>query len=219
MTLVPTSSTERRSRPKKSTGSRRDDLIAIAAEVFAEQGFKATTVRQIGDAAGVLSGSLYHHFESKESILDELLSSYLQQLIASYESIISSDASAREKLEQMIGVAFRSVETHRAAAVVMQNERHELTRLPRFAYLPQSEARVAEIWIAAIEEAIGDGDIRDDLPAPMIYRFLRDAIWVSVRWLRPGGPRSVDEISATYVSLLFDGVGARDSGETTADSQ
>ncbi|UMG92355.1 helix-turn-helix domain-containing protein [Nocardioides sp. TF02-7] len=42
-------------------GTRRGELLAIAARLFAEKGFKNTTVRDIADAAGILSGSLYHH--------------------------------------------------------------------------------------------------------------------------------------------------------------
>ena len=45
--------------------TRREELLAIAASLFAERGFKNTTVRDIADAAGILSGSLYHHFDSK----------------------------------------------------------------------------------------------------------------------------------------------------------
>ena len=53
---------------------RRAHLVMLAGELFAEKGFRATTVREIADAAGILSGSLYHHFDSKESIGDEILS-------------------------------------------------------------------------------------------------------------------------------------------------
>ena len=46
--------------------SRRDELLELAATMFAERGLRATTVRDIADGAGILSGSLYHHFASKE---------------------------------------------------------------------------------------------------------------------------------------------------------
>jgi len=51
-------------------GNRRADVVRLAGELFAQKGFRATTVREIADAAGILSGSLYHHFDSKESIAD-----------------------------------------------------------------------------------------------------------------------------------------------------
>ena len=46
--------------------TRREELLQIAGALFAQRGFKNTTVRDIADAAGILSGSLYHHFDSKE---------------------------------------------------------------------------------------------------------------------------------------------------------
>src|SRR5215472_18769414 len=47
---------------------RRARMLELAGELFAQKGYRATTVREIADAAGILSGSLYHHFDSKESI-------------------------------------------------------------------------------------------------------------------------------------------------------
>ncbi len=53
----------------RAGSERRDEILAIAAQLFAERGFAATTVREIADAAGILSGSLYHHFDSKASMV------------------------------------------------------------------------------------------------------------------------------------------------------
>ena len=71
--------------------SRRAELLALAARMFAERGFLATTVRDIADAAGILSGSLYHHFGSKEEMVDELLDSFQTRLWQEYDEIESSD--------------------------------------------------------------------------------------------------------------------------------
>ena len=68
----------------RGASDRRAEILRLAADLFAERGFKATTVRDIADAAGVLSGSLYHHFNSKESIIEELLREYVDELLADY---------------------------------------------------------------------------------------------------------------------------------------
>jgi len=57
-------------------------VVQLAGELFAEKGYRATTVREIADAAGILSGSLYHHFDSKESIGDEILSGFINDVLA-----------------------------------------------------------------------------------------------------------------------------------------
>ena len=56
-----------------ATLSRREEILKVAAQVFAERGIKEATVRDIGEAAGILSGSLYYHFDSKEQIVLKLL--------------------------------------------------------------------------------------------------------------------------------------------------
>ena len=73
--------------------SRRDELLGLAASMFAERGLRATTVRDIADGAGILSGSLYHHFSSKEEMVDELLRGFLDQLFARYNEIMDTEAN------------------------------------------------------------------------------------------------------------------------------
>jgi len=51
--------------------TRRDEILATAASLIASSGLR-TSLHDIADAAGILPGSLYHHFESKEAILIEL---------------------------------------------------------------------------------------------------------------------------------------------------
>jgi TetR/AcrR family transcriptional regulator, cholesterol catabolism regulator len=62
------------------SNNRRNEILAGAAELFARNGIAATTVRDVGDAVGMLSGSLYHYFTSKEEIVDTIISSYLDDL-------------------------------------------------------------------------------------------------------------------------------------------
>src|SRR3546814_12737482 len=76
--------------PEVAAGTRRDELLHIAAKLFAEKGFKNTTVRDIADAAGILSGSLYHHSDSKETMVDELLVRFQTALFDRYDHILAS---------------------------------------------------------------------------------------------------------------------------------
>jgi AcrR family transcriptional regulator len=142
------SSARRGGRGRPDEGSeRRAALVELAAELFADRGYRATTVREIADAAGVLSGSLYHHFDSKESIIDELLSSYLDELLAQYRAIVAEGGSSIEVLSRLVQAAFGSFDRHRAAITVFQNERQYLLQFPRFSYLAKSEQSVGRIWM------------------------------------------------------------------------
>src|SRR5690554_761407 len=56
--------------------TRTKEILQVAASLFDSSGYASTTMHDIGDAAGVLPGSLYHHFASKEDIAVELLASF-----------------------------------------------------------------------------------------------------------------------------------------------
>src|SRR5689334_24003451 len=90
-----------------SEPSRREELLAIAARLFAEKGLRATTVRDIADAAGILSGSLYHHFDSKEAMVDEILRGFLDPLFARYREIVAGGQSPRATLQALVEASFR----------------------------------------------------------------------------------------------------------------
>src|SRR5688572_3272412 len=119
----------------QATVTRRDELLKIAARLFAEKGFKNTTVRDIADAAGILSGSLYHHFDSKESMVDEILSTFQAELFGEYDEILASDEDARTKLERAVRVSFEAIDQHPHEVAIYQNEADFLGSFERFRYL------------------------------------------------------------------------------------
>ncbi|NIL75592.1 TetR/AcrR family transcriptional regulator [Rhodococcus sp. B10] len=192
--------------PASQGSTRRQALVDIAAELFAERGFRSTTVREIGDAAGVLSGSLYHHFDSKETIIDEILTSYLDSLMATYRDIAGRDLDPKTTLRELILAAFVSLGPHRAAITVIQNERNYLSQFPRFSYLTKAETDVRQIWVKVIEDGIAQGDFRDDLDPIIAYRFLRDSVWVAVRWFTPSGKLSAEQLADQYLRLVLEGL-------------
>jgi AcrR family transcriptional regulator len=187
---------------------RRAAIVEIAAGLFAERGFRATTVREIAEAAGMLSGSLYHHFDSKESIVDELLASFLTDLDARYAAVAAAVTGPSERIAALVRAAFTAIADHRAAVTVFQNERGYLATLPRFAYLRNSEEASQRVWLTALRDGIESGELRADLDPKVTHRFLRDAIWVSVHWYRRGGRLGPDELADHFLSLVLDGIRA-----------
>jgi TetR/AcrR family transcriptional regulator, cholesterol catabolism regulator len=185
---------------------RRDHLVQLAAELFAKKGYQATTVREIADEAGILSGSLYHHFDSKESIVDEVLSSFLDDLLSTYRGIVKQGGGPRHVLAGLVRAGFASLGPHRAAITVMQNDWNYLQQFERFGYLTRAEHEVERIWVEQIEAGQREGVFRDDIDAKLTYRMIRDTIWLAVRWFRPGGRLNADGLAEHYIKVLFDGV-------------
>ena len=195
-------------RPRPASTPRRDAVLGLAAELFAEKGFRATTVRDIADAAGVLSGSLYHHFDSKEAIVDELLGSFLDDLLVRYRMIAAAGDPPRRALERLVEESFDSLPRHRAAIVVFQQEGDHLATFDRFRYLATAANEVERIWIDVIERGVAEGELATD-NAKLTYHFLRDAIWMSVRWFRLDGAWTTRDLSRHFLRTTLSGLAPR----------
>lgn len=188
---------------------RRDHLVSLSAELFAEKGFRATTVREIAVAAGILSGSLYHHFSSKESIADEILSRFLNEVLTDYRAALETGGDPRAVLEQIARTGFSSLERHRAAIMMLQNDWSYFREQPQFSYLQKTLAEVERIWIGELKRGVKDGTFRPDLDAKLTYRLFRDTIWVAVRWYQPGGRLTTKQLADQFSRILFEGITGR----------
>lgn len=191
---------------------RRAELLATAAEVFAARGYSATTVREVADAAGILGGSLYYHFDSKESMADEILSTFLTEMWASYDRVLAAGLGARETLEALVVASFASIDRHRPAVVMYQNESRLLAEGPRFAYLIESRRRFEEMWLSLLERGVREGAFRADLDTALVYRFIRDTVWVAATWYRKGGRLTAGEIARQYLAMVLEGIQAAPPG-------
>jgi AcrR family transcriptional regulator len=198
------------------TPSRREELLAIAARLFAERGFKNTTVRDIADAAGILSGSLYHHFDSKEAMVDELLDTFQTELWKQYDAIEASDLTPREKLEAVVRASFEAIGQHRNEVAIFQNDALHLATFDRFGYLIERNRRFRTLWTGLLEAGVASGELRADLDVALVYRFLRDTVWVAVRWYRPGGTLTPADVADQYLAILLEGIATTPQGEAHA---
>jgi AcrR family transcriptional regulator len=185
---------------------RREEILALAARIFADKGYASTTVREIADAAGILSGSLYHHFDSKESMLDEIMHGFLDDVVAQYRATVAEGGDPLVVLRTLVREAFSSLGASPAALAVMINEFNFLVQFPRFAYLREGAEETERLWVSVIEDGMQTGVFRSDLDARMIYRFMRDSIWISVRWYQPDGKFRPEEIADFYLELILDGL-------------
>lgn len=188
------------------SSERRDQIMAIAAHLIARRGYSATTVRDIADEAGILSGSLYHHFSSKEAILQEILRNFMNTLLAKLERIEAEETDPRVQLDRLIAVAFETIEQQPDAVGLYQQESAFLSAVPGFEFLTEESNRIESIWISALTAGQKDGVFREELDPALSYRFIRDAVWSTVRWFRPGGRHTAESLTNNLLNLLHAGL-------------
>jgi AcrR family transcriptional regulator len=187
---------------------RQQELLRIAADLFADRGYVATTVRDIADEAGILSGSLYHHFDSKESMIDAILSDFVAETLRSYEAVIATGKGPRETFEGLVRASLAGMVERRSAILIYQSEAHMLAAQSRFAYLGDAQRKFERIWTGVLKSGVEGGELRPDLDPKLVYRLVRDTVWAAPRWNGAGSPKP-ERIAEQYLAVLVDGVARR----------
>ena len=196
---------------------RRELILSTSAEMFARRGLRATTVRGIADAVGMLSGSLYHHFPSKDAIVDEVLTRYLDAIRVRYAVVLASGKGPAECLHDLVVTSLEVAEEQPHATAIYQNEGQYLREMPGFSKIQSAAAEIQQAWLQVIAAGVADGSFRDDIPSRVFYRLIRDAVWLSIRWHRPDGPYSTHQLAEDVTSLFLQGFAVPAGGRKKSD--
>ncbi|MFJ8816579.1 TetR/AcrR family transcriptional regulator [Amycolatopsis thermoflava] len=188
-------------RPPVERRNRDDVVLATAIAVMAERGYSATSVQEVADRVGVLKGSLYHYFSSKEELLFRIVESSHLETSAIAEDVAGLGLSPfKELLEWLRRSAVWYLENRERAAIFFTDRRH-LTgerRDASNAWGRTFEARIARL----VDAARADGEIRDDIDPRLVARFVIGTLndvrfWPS----RSGKPFTTEEMADALVLL------------------
>jgi len=80
------------SRTVKGHDERYAEFLDVAQRLFISQGYDHTTVQDVIDAVGVAKGTFYHYFDSKQAVLEALVTAYADQLLAVFEDIVGDSS-------------------------------------------------------------------------------------------------------------------------------
>jgi TetR/AcrR family transcriptional regulator, cholesterol catabolism regulator len=185
--------------------SRRDELLGIAARVFATKGIASATVRDIAQEAGILSGSLYHHFTSKEEMVREVLATATSGEMP-YREIFETAPNPEEALRRSMRQAVKWVARNPEVARIVRNDAQYIRETPALADSETARQSNRLIWIEIVEAGIADGRFRGDLDADVAVRAMWDAVLASIRWFPPLGEADPDVIADQLAELFLGGI-------------
>ena len=169
---------EQRAAQRSGAVDKRRQILDAAVTVFAHQGFHATRVADIADEAGVAYGLVYHYFNSKDQVLNELFLERWSLLLAAIEEAERTDGSHREKLGAVAGFIF---ESYRHDPELMKVIIVEVTRAANsFGRTHLEEIRRAYGGIAKI---VADGQAAGEFRSDVDPRFASQAFYGAVEQL------------------------------------
>jgi hypothetical protein len=139
-------------------------------------------------------------------MVDEILREFQNELFGQYEAILASSDDARVKLEAAVRVSFAAIDRHPYEVAIFQNDADYLGTFDRFGYLAERNRQSRAVWVTLLRTGIESGALRADLDIDLTYRFIRDTVWVAVKWYRPGGKLTHTAVADQYLTILLDGI-------------
>lgn len=199
--------------------TRRTEILKTANTVIATSGLRSS-LQQIADAAGILAGSLYHHFESKEAILVELIRLYHADLDRIGDLALEQldDATPRPVAEQLtaLGCAIaRCAVEHRAALQMSFYEGPsndpELIELTR-----RQPTKIQAAMLQTLRAGRWSGDIRADIDLPTLAdRLCQSMLHVGLDVIRHDAP--TDQLATLKCRIALEGLAAAPPSDADLD--
>lgn len=187
--------------PVRSTEATRARIVEAATAQFFERGFHGASMKELADDAGLRSATIYYHFPNKEAMLVEIMGSTLVELTEVVREAVAAHADPVAALDAAV-----------TAHILFHVERH------REVFLCDAELRAlgpdARTEIVGLRDdyeeifrsTLRAGHEREVLVVPdvdLVARSLLASCSGVAFWFRPGGPMTVEEVAAAYVTLFL----------------
>jgi AcrR family transcriptional regulator len=200
--------------PPGTRTRRRDQILTTAAQLFATTGYTKTSMRDVAAASGILAGSLYHHFESKEAIAVELVENYYADLVNTVRKFGAVDADPLTALRlftrEIAELSFR----HQAALQIRMYDAPSTASSSLKTVIHAAPASLNQRWRTLISAAVAAGAISPDVDPRLLryvlYRVTTQAGLLAWSWQTSGGTRHVTDCITT---IIFDGLASAPSSD------
>ena len=190
-----------RKNPPADEGNRRAELIRAAGRLFREQGFDATTIRDIAAAVGMRSGSPFYHFRSKQEMLKTVVLEGMQSALVAIEAVAARQLGPRETFRALIRAHLDTLLGSGGDFVpLLLHEWRSLNDQSR-AEIVATKDRYERIWQTALTNLKKAGLIRDDSSLARLLIF--GSINWTAQWYRPDGKLSINRLAAKTAAFFM----------------
>jgi len=204
---IKTSKPQEKSHRARKSEVTRKRILDASAELFGEQGYFATTLRQIAKRAKIDAGSIYYYFNSKDEILDEVMEIGIRAVAdAVKESVdaLPDTTTNREKLKAATKAHLNTLlkfnaytSANIAIFAQVSSEAQNRNRKLRQDY--------AAYWHELFDAAQKSEEISPTTDLSLVRLFLLGSINWSMQWYDPK-KKSIDELALSFCEMLFDGI-------------
>lgn len=188
---------------RKPSEERWVELLQVSAELFASQGYNATSLQDIADRLNLLKGSIYHYIHSKDDLLYEICRRTLNEGLERLESAANRDGDAVTRIRAAITTHLdHLIRNHTQTTVFL----HEGQRLPTERRRQIPSARYEAIFRDLIVEGQREGCIRSDIDPKLAARVVLGAANWIYRWYQVSEDQNPERLASSMADLIIEGL-------------
>ena len=180
---------------------RRSEVVGVAARVFAERGYHATTMQDLAEATGLAAGGLYHYIGSKERLLVAICDDLLQPLLAAAGDALADTETGADALHALLRLWVGHVVEHREHMLVFAQERHVIEREPQWREVVRRRKAFERLLDDVLARGEADGSLRF-ADRRLALLALLGMVNHTPQWYRPRGRLRPEEIADGFVGLV-----------------
>ena len=188
--------------------AKRQEIIDIAARVFAEKGFHATSIDDLVEATGLQRGGLYHYIDGKLDLLLAIHERFIDPLLANTREIVAEDLAPDETLRRLANALMQDIAGYRDQVTVFLHEWRVLQATPGWEDVHAARHEFESVIESVLVRGKREGVFAASEPRLMTYAFL-GMFNYAYTWYDPSGLRSPDEIAERFVGIFLDGIVSR----------
>src|SRR5579871_6584596 len=192
--------------PRETTLDPRQEILRTAARLFQQQGYDATSMNDVAAALKLSKGGLYHHFQSKDEILFDLMNHAMEITEERVLSPVRGIVDPVERLRALIRLHIEVVLSPRDREItVMLHENHPLppTLRKRINTRKKEYIHFVESLMADVQRARhSKGSVS---PRAAAFALLGMINWI-YQWYKPEGPLQAPNLIPQFTELLFGGI-------------
>ena len=179
--------------------SARGRLLVKAAHLFKKKGYERTTVRDLANEVGIQSGSIFHHFKTKEEILKAVMEEAIRYNTARMIRALETSDSTKDKLLELIKCELTSITGFTGEAMsVLVYEWRSLTEESQ-AHILSLRDIYEKLWLDVLDQAKDEGLVSGD--TFIVRRFLTGALSWTTTWFDERGGMTLDELAEQALLL------------------
>ncbi len=197
----------------RKTEIKRSDILDAATRCFAARGFDSATIREIAEEGGLLAGSLYYHFATKEEMLHEIMRPFLEDILRETRRIARGPGDPAQVLRALIGASCAHATTYRAQHQILISDRALFRDEGRHPYAREAWEAIRLEWQGIFRAGIAKQAFRPDLDPDVATQIVTRMINSSVGWFSPKGRLTMEELVEFISNLVLGGVTANPSSQ------